>query len=155
MRSLCSWPLARSLVSGERDAPPLENLCISSSRASQSSHFPHLCGFCVTVPYRKYYLPSRLSTQRKALLSMRFSERCDSRDACDGRLRVSLEVPSSSNGWWHSALRRFGTPARLLQTLRPTSPFGHPLYQAQSGPRVSKSRVVAARQLLVLVATPP
>ena len=61
---------------------------------------------------------------------------------------------SSGRGWWHSALRRSGTPARLLQTLRPTGSFGHPLDQAQCGPRVPKSRVVAARQLLVLVATP-
>jgi hypothetical protein len=66
----------------------------------------------------------------------------------------SLEVPSSSTGWWHSGLRRSGTPARLPQTLCPTSSFGHSLDQAQSGPRVPKSRVVAARQLLVLVATP-
>src|SRR5215212_7933160 len=51
-------------------------------------------------------------------------------------------------------LRRLGNLARLLQTSPPLRAFGHPLDQAQCGPRVTKSRVVGAPQLLVLVATP-
>jgi hypothetical protein len=47
--------------------------------------------------------------------------------------------------WWPStplcALRRSGTPARLLQTFRPTSSFGHPLDQVQRSPRVPNSCV--------------
>jgi hypothetical protein len=71
----------------------------------------------------------------------------------------SRNFSSSGRDWWQfarlSALRAFGTLARLLQACRPTSSFGHPLDQAQRGPRVPDSCVVAAWQFLVLVATPP
>ena|SRR5215216_1026228 len=52
------------------------------------------------------------------------------------------------------ALRRSGTPARLLQPLRPMCSFGHLLDQAKRSPGVTDGRVVGARQLLALVSTP-
>ena len=94
---------------------------------------------------------------RRNTLPKRFPRRRDGDDARDGHLRAFSYggFPATGKGWLQpariSALRRSGTPARLPQTLRPTSSFGHPLDQAQSGPRVPKSRVVAARELLVLV----
>ena len=161
--SPCSSP---SPISGECPTlfrEPLQFLVIAVMSV-MSGTFPDTYGvFYMTVNCQCIWGPSRHrhgERHRRNALPKRLSSYYDGDDAHDDDLRAFScgGFPSSGKGWLPpariSALRRSGTPARLPQTLRPTSSFSHPLDQAQSGPRVPKSRVVAARQLLVLVDTP-